>query len=81
MAEFKWHLMEVDTPEEGERDYIVMGHKGGLQLAKGYRVPTWCVGTWFYCTKGDKGRKRIEAEDVYAWAEIPPLEVSDRCAR
>ena len=73
MAEFKWHLMADEAPDEGECDYLVMGHKGGLQLAKGYKVPTWCPDTWFYCTKGGKGRKIIEAKDVHAWAKIPPL--------
>lgn len=78
MVEFKWHLMAEEVPKEGECDYLVMGHKGGLQLAKGYKVPTLYLGTYFYCTKGDNGRKRIEADDVYAWAEIPPLENNER---
>ena len=77
MTEFRWHLMDGDVPEEGERDYIVMGHKGGLQLAKGYKVLTWRPAAYFYCTKGDAGRRKIETEDVYAWAEIPPLKVSE----
>lgn len=76
MSEFKWHLMADEAPEYGERDYLVMGHKGGFQLAKGYRKSRVWDGTYFYCTKGDRGRKRIEAKDVHAWAEIPPLEVT-----
>lgn len=77
MAEFRWHLMADKVPEDGDGNYIVMSHRGRLQLAKGYRVPTWRLGTYFYCTKGGKGRKVIESADVLAWAEIPPLEVSN----
>ena len=57
MAEFKWHLMSEEVPEEGECDYIVMSHKGGLKLAKGYRnTPGLLVESEFYCTKGGHGR-------------------------
>lgn len=73
MAEFTWHLMADEVPKEGECDYLVMGHKGGLQLAKGYSTYRHCLGSYFYCTKGNAGRKRIESEYVYAWAEIPPI--------
>ena len=77
MTGFKWHLMADEVPEEGECNYLVMGHKGGLQLAKGYAAPKWRLGTYFYCTKGDSGRKRIDSEEVYAWAGIPSLEVEE----
>jgi hypothetical protein len=77
MAEFKWHLFPMEMPEEGERDYIVMGPKGGLRLAKGFKKAPFAsyVTHEFYCTKGGNGRKVIWDDEVYAWAEIPPLEV------
>lgn len=76
MSEFKWHLMADEKPEEGECDFIVMGHKGGLKLAKGFReTPGFLSESEFYCTKGGHGLMTIWSEDVYAWAEIPILEV------
>lgn len=76
MSEFKWHLMADEKPEEGECDFIVMGHKGGLKLAKGFReTPGFLSESEFYCTKGGHGLMTIWSEDVYAWAEIPMQEV------
>ena len=74
MTEFKWHLMAEEAPEYGMREYLVMGPKGGLKLAYGYvEGHGGPLGTYFKTSVG--GYDFIDARKVYAWAEIPTLEV------
>lgn len=78
MTEFRWHLMADETPLRGECDYLVMRHDGGLQLAEGYACSEmWSYEYFYYTAEDTLDRKLIEAKDVHAWAEIPPLEVDD----
>ena len=75
MAEFKWHLMADEVPEYGMKDYLVMGPKGGLKIARGYHEGfNGPLGAHFHRNKNGFGI--IADEEAYAWAEIPPLEVT-----
>ena len=76
MAEFKWHLMDEEMPEYGVKDYLVMGPKGSLRVARGFHQGhLGPLGAYFHGSS--IWSYIIEADEVYAWAEIPPLEVDD----
>ena len=76
MAEFKWHLMDEEMPPFGKCDYLVMGPKGSLRVARGFRRGH--LGPLDACFHGSNSWSGIiEADEVYAWAEIPPMEVDD----
>jgi len=76
MSEFRWHKMSDEVPEDGMRDYLVMGPKGGLKIARGYREGHGGpFGAYFKLSKG--GYDFIDANEVYAWAEIPMPQGAD----
>ena len=52
-------------------DCIIAGRKGGMKLAKGYGRHAFDGSEYFYMTSGDRGRERVCADKVMAWAEIP----------
>ena len=73
MAEFTWHLMAEELPEYGKRNYLVIGPKGGLKIARGFREGVGGpFGAHFHTYHNGYGF--IDADEVYAWVEIPPLE-------
>ena len=78
MSEFRWHKMSDEVPEGGMRDYLVMGPKGGLRIAHGYRGGDGTSGGYFHEYK--TGHGFIDPKDVYAWAEIPMPWGTDRCS-
>lgn len=76
MSEFKWHLMAEEQPEYGENDYLVMGIRGALYVACKYdRYSAGGKGEYFYIQNNRSNF--MDSEKVLAWAEIPPLEVSE----
>ena len=72
MAEFQWHKMADEAPRRGVRDFVVIDRWGGTAIAHAY-VET----DYPYFRLSKSGNMLIERDFVYAWAEIPPLEVED----
>lgn len=67
MSNFTWHDMADERPEIGNNDYIVLGIKGGLYLAKRFEGIS-DSDVWFRDTRGN----HLEPDKVLAWAEVPP---------
>ena len=65
MSEFVWHDMGEEQPTKEYGDFIVLGSRNGIYLAKSYIDAKW--GRYFVETRG----RHIYADKVKAWAEIP----------
>lgn len=65
MSEFVWHDMDKEQPTKEYGDFIVLGSRDGIYLAKRYTDAPW--GRYFVETRG----RQINADKVKAWAEIP----------
>jgi len=76
MAEFTWHKMTEEEPPESVKDYVVMGHNGGLIIANVYGYSRF-AGCKEFIRCGSENTY-IPLDEVYAWAEIPPLEEHER---
>lgn len=70
MNEFVWHDMEDEHPKIGKNDYLVLGVKGGLYLAKRFEESYNGQHYYFRDTRGNN----LYQEQVLAWAEVPPYE-------
>lgn len=65
MSEFKWHDMRAEQPERGSGNYIIVGRRGGIYLAR--RFEGYGDTVWFRDTRGN----HHYPEEVQAWAEVP----------
>lgn len=66
MSDFVWHEMESEWPAEGRGNYLVLGPKGGVYLAKkftGYDSTYWFK---------DMNGNHHYTHEVVAWAVVPP---------
>lgn len=71
MIEFVWHDMGEEQPTKEYGDFIVLGSRDGIYLAKRYTDAP--LGRYFVETRG----RQINADKVKAWAEIPAYEVGE----
>lgn len=67
MSEFVWHDMMDEHPKIGKNDYLVLGVRGGLYLAKRF-AEGYDGKHYFRDTRGNN----LYQEQVLAWAEVPP---------
>lgn len=72
MSEFRWHMMADERPGRDRGNYVVLGVRGGVYLAREYIDESW--GRYFREGHGH----HIDADKVLAWAEVPPLEDATR---
>lgn len=72
MAEFKWHLMSEEKPDEGNGNYILLGNKGAMYYANHYHD----VG--LFHVPNNRANMKSDNE-IKAWAEIPMFGSDDTC--
>ena len=75
MAEFKWHLMSDEVPDEGDGDYIEKKKHRDAFMFYASRVEYLPGGVCVYAP--NRRDHLVDADTVHAWAEIPTLEVAD----
>jgi len=68
MVGFTWHDMTDDRPARGVGNFLVLGVKGGLYLAR--RFEGYGNEVWFRDTRGN----HLYPEQVKAWAQVPPYD-------
>lgn len=70
-ADFTWHLMADELPNNENARYIILGRRGVLYIAFGFQY--WNDGSACFFV-GEERYGYLDFDKVRAWAEIPPYE-------
>ena len=71
MADFKWHLMDEETPEVGKGNYVILGFRDGMYFATRFKESG--DESWFVDSRGN----HHYTNKVKAWVKIPSLDADE----
>lgn len=67
-----WHRMADEEPSDEKGKYLLLGKRGAMYLANGFRAWEHSQRKDFYIPNNRSGY--MDFDKVKAWAEVPPYE-------